>query len=184
MPKITLRSAALAGLLFIPNLVLSEDAMNQFSLSDPNRWTYFSDQVMGGVSEGQAAFQTEGQQPVLRLTGDVSTANRGGFVQVRTDLDSALPASAVGLELKVRGNDQTYFVHLRTGGTVLPWQYYQAPFEATQTWQTVRIPFTAFRPSGGILRKTPKPDAIKSVAIVAYGRDHSADVSVRSVGIY
>jgi hypothetical protein len=26
----------------------------------------------------------------------------------------------------VRGNNQRYFVHLPTGGTPLPWQYYQA----------------------------------------------------------
>lgn len=161
------------------------DAMIQdLPLTDQTRWRYLSDQVMGGVSEGQARFETEGGGAILRLTGDVSTANRGGFVQVRRDLDSALPTNTQGVILTVRGNDQRYFVHLRTAGTALPWQYYQAGFEATSDWTEVRLPLSAFVPSGRLLRKTPRPETIRSLGIVAYGRDHHADISVKSVGFY
>lgn len=153
-------------------------------LTDPAQWRFVSDRVMGGVSEGQARFEAEDGTAILRLTGDVSTANRGGFLQVRHDLTAALPATAQGVLLRVRGNDQRYFVHLRTRGTALPWQYYQAGFEVTGEWQEIRLPFAAFVPSGNMLRKTPRPETIRSLGIVAYGRDHHADVSVGSVGFY
>ena len=153
-------------------------------LTDPAQWRFVSDRVMGGVSEGQARFETENGAAVLRLTGDVSTANRGGFLQVRHNLTAALPATTQGVLLRVRGNDQRYFVHLRTRGTALPWQYYQAGFEVTGEWQEIRLPFAAFAPSGNMLRKTPRPETIRSLGIVAYGRDHHADVRVGSVGFY
>ncbi|HMB13479.1 MAG TPA: CIA30 family protein, partial [Roseovarius sp.] len=117
-------------------------------------------------------------------TGTVSTANRGGFIQARVDLDTALPEDAQGVVLRVRGTGGRYFVHLRTRGTVLPWQYYQAGFEVTSDWQDLRVPFTAFVPSGALLRDTPDPTTITSLAAVAYGRDHQADLSFRWVGVY
>lgn len=153
-------------------------------LSDPTRWSYFSDQVMGGISEGEARVDTSAETPILRLTGDVSTANRGGFVQVRTELDTPLSDDIQGVVLMARGNNQRYFVHLRTRGTALPWQYYQAGFDVAEDWQEIRLPFSAFAASGNLLRKTPRPEAIRSIGIVAYGRNHKADVSVRSIGFY
>ena len=158
--------------------------MVQLSLSDKTGWSYFSDQVMGGVSEERSSFEEEGGLPILHLTGKVSTANRGGFIQARRKLDAPLPATTRGVVLNVRGNNQTYFIHLRTSGTVLPWQYYQASFEVSDTWREVRIPFDAFTASGRLLRKTPDVGALRSLAVVAFGRDHSADLSVRAVGFY
>lgn len=179
-----LHRLVLALALITPVPSNAEDAMTQLSLSDQTGWSYFSDQVMGGVSEGQARFETFEDQPILHLTGKVSTANRGGFIQARRKLDAPLPAATQGVVLNVRGNNQTYFIHLRTKGTVLPWQYYQASFEVSDTWQEVRIPFDAFTASGRLLRKTPDVGALRSLAVVAFGRDHSADLSVRAVGFY
>jgi hypothetical protein len=153
-------------------------------LTEPSRWTYVSDTVMGGVSRGRARVETQGDQPVLRLTGKVSTANNGGFIQTRTKLDTPPPADTSGVLIQARGNDQRYFVHLRTTGTTLPWQYYQAAFDVTADWREYRLPFDAFKPSGKLLRDTPQADSIRSVGIVAFGRDHQADISVRLVGFY
>jgi len=139
-------------------------------------WRFFSDQVMGGVSEGRAEATDAG---AIRLSGQVSTANRGGFVQVRTDLETRLPDSARGLALEVRGNGERYFVHLRTTGTRLPWQYYQAGFETSAEWQEVRLPFDAFAASGRLRGRHPRPQDVTSIGLVAYGRDHVADVEVR-----
>ena len=158
--------------------------MLQFSLSEPARWDYFSDQVMGGVSEGRATFETVDEKPVLRLIGRVSTANRGGFIQARTKLDAPLPDTAQGIILKVRGNDQPYYLHLRTKWTVLPWQLYQAEFDASTAWREVRIPFEAFAPYGGLLHQSFKISDVNSIAVVAFGRDHDADLSVRAIGVY
>lgn len=158
--------------------------MIQLPLSDHSHWTYVSDQVMGGVSDGNIAFEQIDNQLVLHLTGRVSTANRGGFIQARTKLDAPLPASAQGVILNVRGNNQTYYVHLRTRWTILPWQFYQASFEASDAWEEVRISFDDFDPYGRLLATSFDVETVRSLAIVAFGRDHSADLTVRTVGFY
>ena len=114
--------------------------------ADPLTYRYFwdyTDGVMGGVSTGQVAFLKEGDQPFARMTGTVSTENNGGFIQMRMDLPDGAPDDATGVRLVARGNDQQYFVHLRTSGTVLPWQYYQAGFEVTGNWAELRLPTCA-----------------------------------------
>ena len=77
------------------------------------RWRFFTDGVMGGVSIGQVAFVEEDGQGHARMTGRVSTANRGGFIQMRLDLASPPPAGTSGVRLVVRGNDQRCFVRPR-----------------------------------------------------------------------
>jgi len=160
--------------------------LENFNKGAQDRWEYIADTVMGGVSEGRVQFVTADDQTVLKLSGNVSTQNNGGFIQARLPLQEALPESAQGIWLKVRGNNQPYFVHLRTSGTLLPWQYYQAKFEVSDTWQVVRLPWSAFEPSEGfssvLLRETPLATKIKSIAIVAFGRDHQADVEVAEIG--
>jgi hypothetical protein len=89
-----------------------------------------------------------------------------------------------GVRLLVRGNAQRYFVHLRTSGTLLPWQYYQAGFDVTESWSEVRLPLDGFTTSGALLRSMPRPASLSSVAVVAYGRDHDAQIDVRDVGFY
>jgi len=147
-------------------------------------YRFISDQVMGGVSEGEARIEGAPGARHLHLTGTVSTANRGGFLQARVTLDGPFPQEAQGVVLRVRGTGGRYFVHLRTRGTVLPWQYYQAGFEVTRDWQELRVPFSAFVASGALLRDTPDPTTVTSFAAVAYGRDHQADLSFLWLGLY
>lgn len=162
----------------------TEALIADFRMTPDARWQFFTDQVMGGVSTGAVTFAQEDGQPYARMTGRVSTANRGGFIQMRLELANPPPEGASGIRLIVRGNDQRYFVHVRTTGTVLPWQYYQAGFAVTEGWTEVRLPFEAFAPSGAFLRRVPRPVSLTSVAVVAYGRDHDARIDVQSVGFY
>ena len=85
-------------------------------------WKYLSDQVMGGVSEGGTTLVQDGDLYYLRLTGDVSTRNNGGFVQFRSKISlfnkpemfqliQKADKDGEGLEgvrLNVRGNGETY----------------------------------------------------------------------------
>lgn len=158
--------------------------IEDFRMQPETRWRFFTDQVMGGVSTGRVEFRQEDGRPHARMTGRVSTENRGGFIQMRLDLASPPPEGTTGLRLVVRGNGQRYFAHLRTTGTILPWQYYQAGFDVTGTWAEVRIPLDAFKPSGSLLRRVPSAPALTSVAVVAFGRDHDAEIEVREVGFY
>lgn len=172
-------------MLATPNPLVAQDVMIETFESQPeSRWRFFADTVMGGVSSGEVSFLSEGESAYARMTGRVSTANNGGFIQMRIELPSAAPEGAEGIRLIARGNDQRYFVHLRTGGTLLPWQYYQAGFEVSRSWTEVRLPLTAFEASGRMLRKAPRAQGLKSLGVVAYGRDHEAEIDVREVGFY
>ena len=173
----------------LPPALADEPANGQtiiedFTMQPETRWRFFTDQVMGGVSTGGVTFAQEDGLNFARMTGRVSTANRGGFIQMRLDLVSPPPEGTTGVRLIVRGNGQRYFVHLRTGGTLLPWQYYQAGFEVSESWTEVRLPLDAFTASGALLRSVPTPGSLSSVAVVAYGRDHDARIDVREVGFY
>ncbi|WP_106608473.1 CIA30 family protein [Shimia abyssi] len=164
---------------------MAEDlVIETFDSAPGTRWDYVADTVMGGVSTGQARFETERGVAFARLSGEVSTQNNGGFIQVRHRLQIPVPETAAGVRLIVRGNGEEYFVHLRTKGTRLPWQYYQAEFETTGEWREVQLPFDVFAPSGSLMRKTPTPGRVVSVGVVAFGRDHSARVDIREVGFY
>lgn len=180
-------SVALAALLTLgpAQMAFAEEGLiEDFMVEPETRWRFFADTVMGGVSSGKVSFVTEGDKTHARMTGTVSTANNGGFIQIRLDLATPPPPGTTGVRLVVRGNDQLYFVHLRTDGTVLPWQYYQAGFDVTRDWIKVRLPFTAFEASGALLRDVPRAERLTSIGVVAYGRDHEAEIDVREVGFY
>lgn len=153
-------------------------------MSPETGWRFFTDAVMGGVSTGQMVLAQEAGQTHARMTGRVSTANRGGFIQMQLDLNPQPPEGTAGVRLVARGNDQRYFVHLRTTETLLPWQYYQAGFDVTRRWTDLRLPFASFRASGGLLRATPRPESLTSLGVAAYGRDHDAEIELREVGFY
>jgi hypothetical protein len=161
-----------------------ENLLEDFSKSPETRWDYVADTVMGGVSSGQVQFRSDGDVAFARLTGSVSTENNGGFIQFRRKLTDRPDASVSGVRLLVRGNGEQYFVHLRTRGTVLPWQYYQAEFATSDEWTEVSLPLSGFKASGAMLRAIPVADEITSVGVVAYGRDHEARVDVSEIGFY
>ena len=118
------------------------------------------------------------------MRGNVSTENNGGFIQFRMKLPKPLSAEALGLRLVVRGNNQRYFVHLRTSETFLPWQYYQSSFLVSKGWEEVLLPFGEFKASGAFLKNTPSPENLKSIGVVAFGRDHEAEIDVREVSYF
>jgi len=160
--------------------MISEDVIMP---SEP-RWRFFTDQVMGGLSTGGLVFVTEDGVAFARMTGHVSTANRGGFIQIRQALTASPPPGTLGVRLIARGNGQRYFVHLRTESTALPWQYYQAGFDVTEDWREIRLALDAFSATGGMSNRLPEAGRLTSIAVVAYGRDHEARIDLREVGFY
>ncbi|MFC3117638.1 CIA30 family protein [Jhaorihella thermophila] len=161
------------------------NTLDDFSEGLSPDWSFVTDQVMGGVSTGKATLERADGEAFLHLTGRVSTEKKTAVSSRHGSCSSALSRQRPGgLELEVRGNDQTYYVHLRGRGPSLPWQFHQAPFEAAADLRVVRIPFDAFRPRGMILGRPIAPERIRSIAVVAYGRDHEADLAVRRLGWY
>ena len=172
------------GMALFATPVLGEGVLEDFSRNPDARWAYFADTVMGGLSSGGVEFKNDAEGSFARLTGTVSTENNGGFIQIRSRFSAAPPEDTQGIRLTVRGNNQPYYIHLRTRGTRLPWQYYQAEFAATGAWTEVKIPFSEFKPSGGLLRKTLRPSSLRTLGVVAYGRDHLAEVDVSEIAFY
>ena len=107
------------------------------------KWSAISDQVMGGISEVNFNELEENGRKFYRLEGNVSTENNGGFIQSRVGvyLNSN---DFEGIRLKIRGNNNEYFVHLRAP-RMMPWNYYYAEFYATNEWQIIELPLSSFK---------------------------------------
>jgi hypothetical protein len=175
---ITRRGLLAAATVLMARPTLAQEGLTAMPPVTAFDWTYLGDSVMGGVSQGAARVE----DGVLRLTGTVSTENRGGFIQARTALPDGLPEGATTLRLRVRGNGERYFIHLRTTRTALPWQYFQQGFETGPDWAEVTLPLSGFVPSGRLLAEVLRPGDVRSLGLVAYGRDHVADVSLAAFG--
>jgi hypothetical protein len=150
-----------------------------------SHWRLFSDRVMGGVSSGTLDTDLVDGRACLRMRGEVSLENNGGFVQMAIDLDEPmrrrLPDFA-GLSLEVYGNGESYNVHLRTEDMDRPWQSYRCSFVAGPAWHTVRLPFARFEPH----RIEGPLDAarIRRLGLVAIGRAFTADLCVARVSFH
>ncbi len=153
--------------------------------STGNQWRLVTDDVMGGVSQGELTVDVIGERPCLRLRGDVKLENNGGFIQSALSLsDEALRdvSAFTGLVLEVYGNGEQYNVHLRTADIWLPWQSYRATFTATQQWQQIFLPFKDSKPH----RISTELDVarLERIGLVAIGREFSADLCIGKIGLY
>ena len=162
--------------------------IDDFTDNPERRWQFYTDQVMGGVSEGRASVLLGFVGPYVRLEGLVGTANNGGFIQIRRDILNGVK-DAEGILLTVRGNGENYYIHLNTNETIfLPQQYryyYQAIFPTSKDWTEVKLPFsTAFKRSNSNISKSFDGNQIKTIGILAYGKDHNALLEVSHLSFY
>ncbi len=166
-------------------LLLDDRSSVNLCANNGSCWRLVSDGVMGGVSDGRLQpAQIEGR-PCLRLTGEVSTLNNGGFIQASLDLDATghLDARAYrGIEIDVYGNAETYNLHLRSADTRIVWQSYRASFQAPPRWQTVRLPFAELQPYR--IEKPLDLSRLRRLGLVAIGRDMQADFCFARVSFY
>ena len=74
-------------LIFTTMVSAAEDIIElPFTQDSSKYWQYISDQTMGGVSNGKAILEKDGNIYFARLIGNVSTDNNGGFIQFRSTL--------------------------------------------------------------------------------------------------
>ena len=164
-----------------------EDLSFPFNSDSGKYWQYTSDQVMGGVSDGEVILEQDGEMYYARLTGNVSTRNYGGFIQLRTGISFANSEkdgkNLQGVRLNVRGNGETYDIHIITNDRAYYGDFYSATFQADSEWKMIDLPFNTFKHKRS---NTSKLDAknIRSFAIAAYGRDFTSDVSVSTIEFY
>ena len=155
---------------------------NAENLVKTQSWAYIADTVMGGVSEGSAVYVEE--EASIRLSGTVSTKNNGGFIQVRTSLTPVGLNGNEGIRIQVKGNNEVYSIHLRNSSCRLPWQYYAAEFIAPDNWTTIELPFANFKKSSTLMKTNMDSTTLKSLGVVAYGRDYTADILIRKIEFY
>ena len=156
-------------------IILKDDFTNE------NEWTYIADNVMGGISDGGVKFNLVDSNVYALLSGNVSTENNGGFIQIRRELKNIDLSKAKSIRVYARGNNEKYYIFLRTTGTILPWQYYSHEFTVNEEYNEFIMPIKDFKKSGTLLAKQVNPKKITSVAIVAYGRDHVAEIYVKEL---
>lgn len=146
------------------------------------RWQAFTDGVMGGQSRMDARLVRDGENIVLRMTGSISLANNGGFIQVRLPLSErgSLDASAYSaIAVETRGRPGEYYIHIRTQQTRLPWQHFKARVPVSDTWQRTVIPFSSFLPDS--VRGPLDESRLTSIGIVAGGAAFDGDISIRRI---
>jgi hypothetical protein len=183
-----------------------DDMSEAFPLtSSGTEWRGVSDRVMGGISNGMVKREVdlEGRTANV-LTGHVSLANNGGFIQMVTDLPLDASKKSVdaseydGVQLEVlyrnipkddEDNEspskqpQTFNVHLRIPGTFQQ-SSYRHTFEITEPneWTTIMIPWSSFQ---GYSVSVPLDiSALRRIGIVAIGREMDVFLAVGGVNFY
>ena len=155
--------------------ILKDDFTNE------NEWTYIADNVMGGISDGGVEFNLVDSNVYALLSGNVSTENNGGFIQIRRELKNIDLSKAKSIRVYARGNNEKYYIFLRTIGTILPWQYYSHEFDVRTEYDEFIMQIKDFKKSGMLLSNQIDPKKITSIGIVAYGRDHVAEIYVKEL---
>jgi complex I intermediate-associated protein 30 (CIA30) len=167
------------------DLIIDDRSSGNLSANLGTQWRLVTDQVMGGVSNGELNLDDYKGKKCLCMRGNVSTDNNGGFVQIALDLSQGEPLDAsayTGVEFSVAGNNELYNVHFRTTDLWLPWQSYRFTFKASPEWQTIRIPFADLE----AYRTTTKfrQDKLKRIGLVGIGRNFKADLCVALIKFY
>ncbi|MFO7730639.1 MAG: CIA30 family protein [Spirochaetia bacterium] len=171
----------------------NEKILDDFSDADEissigTRWQGFTDQVMGGRSRIQTQFLQENEKIFLRMQGEVSLENNGGFIQIRLPLgrnDDDFDASDYkGISIRYRTPQiGGYYLHLRTSQTRLPWAHFAAEIPSSSQWNEIRVPWAAFKKQLTLLR-APKLRDLKSIAVVAAKQEFFATIDVANIALY
>ena len=174
-------------LLFYSSVVFSKDQISiPFTEENARYWQYISDQTMGGVSNGQAILDKDSDMIFARLTGNVSTANNGGFIQIRTNFSFVdlinTNKDLKGVRLNTKGNGETYHIFIRTSEDRSYRDFYSATFIANENWEIADLPFSEFKHRYS--NKSLDGNDIRTFGIVAYGRNFYSDVSVSEIIFY
>ena len=71
-----------------------------------------------------------------------------------------------------------------TNITVLPWQYYSSEFYAPDNWVEIKLPFNSFKKSNFYQPNNFNSNDIRTLGIVAYGKDYVANLDVGLIEFY
>ena len=144
------------------------------------QWNMVSDQVMGGLSQGHA----ELNESAIKLTGQVSLENNGGFLQIQYPIEKAhRPENYTGIFIKARSvHPQTFDLLLKSSQLWMPWQSFRAEVKLDENWQLIQMPFENFAPYRTQTRLNPR--AITKFSILAGGKAMEIELEISEFGFY
>ena len=167
------------------NTMILDDLSTPGVTSQKQNWAFFTDGVMGGLSQGKAVITNIDGKDCYHMTGNVTTENNGGFIQIRNQLKPSISTKKYkGIYIKVYGNNDNYSIHLRTALTMAPWQYYKFNFKTEDKWNEIKAPFDEFKKSNAYQPSNLVGQNIKSIGLVAGFKDFVADVCLSEIGFY
>ena len=169
----------------IANQYIIDNLTNPGITSQGQKWSFITDGVMGGLSEGEAIITSQNNMPCYQMTGNVTTKNNGGFIQIRTAIYPNIKAKNYqGIYINARGNDKKYFLHIRTSDSLGYWQYYSASFFLEPSFNKIKIPFNNFEKSNVNQPDYIYEQNIKSIGLVAGFNDFYANICLSEIGFY
>lgn len=112
--------------------------------AEPN-WTPQNDNVMGGISKGQAVIR----DGVLEFTGSLSLENNGGFAQVRIQNLGYDLSGKESMKLRVMGDGRRYQLRVATDARHRGSRISYSVEFATEAgkWMEVEVRFADLKPS-------------------------------------
>lgn len=149
----------------------------------PSPWIVISDQVMGGVSSAALRHDHRHNSTCVCLVGRTSLDNNGGFVQMKLNIEpSWLRTEYRGLFIELYGTEHDYNLHVKTNQLNKPWQSFRCTLPVEPQWTRFIVPFEQLR-AHRTDAKLQLAD-IRSVAVVAIGKEFDVDVCVRRAGFF
>ena len=167
------------------NIFKLDELENPGITSQGERWSFITDGVMGGLSSGQAIITESKDIPCYQMTGNVTTENNGGFIQIRARMNPLVNTNKhKGIYIKVYGNNQKCSLFVRTDFTMTPRQYYSYDFIAKDEWIEIKAPFINFKKSNFYEPQKLFNQNIKSIGLVAAFDNFYADICLAEIGFY
>ncbi len=93
------------GFIVDDMVVMQGEPEGKCCANSVSQWCLVTDQVMGGISQGKLEILDADVGFFLQLSGQVSTDNNGGFIQIRTKIEGhPEKKNFKGVRIRVSGN--------------------------------------------------------------------------------
>ena len=163
--------------------MLSLDILPEKNI-DFNSWRFVKDQIMGGKSDGFLTLNESANESFdfISAKGNVST-DGGGFLMFRTKIEQRDLSDFSKIKFKAKGNNEKYFIHIKTKGSIFPWVRYLAEFQVSEEWKDFEIEFKDFIRYSNKAPKRRKLNSnkINLIGVEASGRDFKMDIDIASI---
>lgn len=132
----------LLSLAFVIGLLTTDTVIDFRKKSDISGWRVVNDGVMGGLSVGKFALNSDGHAV---FKGEVSLANYGGFTSVRYSTEPLSIANNTTVVLRLKGDGKNYQFRVKAhSGSYFS---YITTFRTSGKWEEVEIPLASLYPS-------------------------------------